>query len=321
MGNTMSAVRYPMLATSRLTGLTPDTLRAWERRYRAVTPGRGHRGRTYSEMDVARLQLLKAVVDRGHAIGSVAAMDDASLRRLLDTSAAAEPVRRASRVDLDDVSRAAVSYDRKTVTERLSTLAAMLPPRRFVFDVAVPLLADVGREWAAGRLRASHEHMLSAVVRDTLASLVRVVQPAQAPTSLIFATPSGERHELGILCAALLAASHGVGALYLGADLPAEDILDAVERCRPQAVVLGLTQPNLGTNLTDLAARLPRGTRLWLGGPRADVRAAARAVPGAVAVESLERFDQLLLEVANAAGNGSAPVKARRRRGPAVKPS
>lgn len=317
----MSAVRYPMLATSRLTGLTPDTLRAWERRYRAVTPGRGHRGRTYSEADVARLQLLKAVVDRGHAIGLVAALEDASLRRLLDTSAAAEPVRRASRVELDDVSRAAVSYDRKTVTERLSTLAAMLPPRQFVFDVAVPLLADVGREWAAGRLRASHEHMLSAVVRDTLASLVRVVQPAQAPTSLIFATPSGERHELGILCAALLAASHGVGALYLGADLPTEDILDAVERCRPQAVVLGLTQPNLGTNLTDLAARLPRGTGLWLGGPRADVRAAARDVPGAVPVESLDRFDQLLVEVANAASNGSVPVKARRRRGPAAKPS
>ncbi len=317
----MSTVRYPILATSRLTGLTPDTLRAWERRYGAVTPGRGQRGRSYSEADVARLHLLKAVVDRGHAIGSVASMDDASLRRLLGTGAAAEPVLRASRVELDDVSRAAVSYDRETVTERLSTLAAMLPPRRFVFDVAVPLLADVGREWAAGRLRASHEHMLSAVVRDTLASLVRLVRPPQARTSLIFATPSGERHELGILCAALLAASHGVGALYLGADLPAEDILDAVERCRPQAVVLGLTQPNLGTDLTDLAARLPRGTGLWLGGPGADVRAAARAVPGAVAVESLERFDRLLRQVATSATTVSAPVKARRRRARGPRPS
>jgi methanogenic corrinoid protein MtbC1 len=286
-----------------------------------VTPGRGQRGRSYSEADVARLQLLKAVVDRGHAIGSVASLDETSLRHLLDTSASADPVRRASHVELDDVSRAAVSYDRETVTERLATLAAMLPPRRFVFDVAVPLLADVGREWAAGRLRASHEHMLSAVVRDTLASLVRLMQPPQAPTSLVFATPSGERHELGILCAALLAASHGVGALYLGADLPADDILDAVERCRPQAVVLGLTQPNLGTNLTDLATRLPRGTGLWLGGPSADVRAAARAVPGAVPVESLERFDQLLVQVASAATAGSADVKARRRRAPVVKPS
>ena len=49
---------YPIRAVSRLTGISVDTLRAWERRYEAVVPGRGQRGRSYSDADVARLQRL-----------------------------------------------------------------------------------------------------------------------------------------------------------------------------------------------------------------------------------------------------------------------
>ena len=69
--------RYPIRAVSRLTGLSVDTLRAWERRHNVVTPVRDDRGRMYSGTDVKRLQLLAAAVDRGHAIGRLAAQSDA----------------------------------------------------------------------------------------------------------------------------------------------------------------------------------------------------------------------------------------------------
>src|SRR6187401_688956 len=55
---------YPIRAVSRLTGIGIDTLRAWERRYRAVEPVRDRRGRMYSDEDVARLRLLNQGVQR-----------------------------------------------------------------------------------------------------------------------------------------------------------------------------------------------------------------------------------------------------------------
>ena len=64
---------YRIGAVSRLTGIPPDTLRVWERRYSLVTPLRSEGGgRLYSQEDVTRLGVIKRLVDSGHAIGTIA---------------------------------------------------------------------------------------------------------------------------------------------------------------------------------------------------------------------------------------------------------
>lgn len=64
---------YRIGTVSRLTGIAPDTLRMWERRYGTVTPSRSETGmRLYSQDDVGRLALIKRLVDGGDAISCVA---------------------------------------------------------------------------------------------------------------------------------------------------------------------------------------------------------------------------------------------------------
>jgi DNA-binding transcriptional MerR regulator len=64
---------YRIGAVARLTGVAPDTLRVWERRHGAVVPFRSAKGsRLYSQQDVARLALIKRLVDSGDAISRVA---------------------------------------------------------------------------------------------------------------------------------------------------------------------------------------------------------------------------------------------------------
>lgn len=75
------STRYRIGAVSRLTGISPDTLRVWERRYGTVSPLRSPRGgRLYSPEDVARLRLIKHLVDAGDAIGEVASLDMEALQ-------------------------------------------------------------------------------------------------------------------------------------------------------------------------------------------------------------------------------------------------
>ena len=74
------AIPYQIGAASKLTGISVDTLRAWERRYAAVVPKRGDRRRGYGQGDIERLILLRRVVERGHAIRSVAGLPDMELR-------------------------------------------------------------------------------------------------------------------------------------------------------------------------------------------------------------------------------------------------
>lgn len=84
---------YAIGTVSSLTGLDPHTIRAWERRHRAVVPGRSETGRRlYCDADVERLRLLRSATEAGHAIGSVAHRPDEELRELL-TRHRADPER------------------------------------------------------------------------------------------------------------------------------------------------------------------------------------------------------------------------------------
>ncbi len=81
---------YKIGAVARLTGISPDTLRIWERRYSVVTPERTSTGdRLYDADDIARLQLIKQLVDNGDSIGSVASLPLETLQARVDEVRAA----------------------------------------------------------------------------------------------------------------------------------------------------------------------------------------------------------------------------------------
>lgn len=94
--------RYRIGAVARLTGIPADTLRIWERRYSVVEPERTEKGgRLYSQDDVTRLTMIKSLVDRGHAIGTVARLSGEALRdRLAQTTSKSSQVLGDSHVRL-----------------------------------------------------------------------------------------------------------------------------------------------------------------------------------------------------------------------------
>jgi DNA-binding transcriptional MerR regulator len=256
-----------------MTGISVDTLRAWERRYEAVTPARNDRGRLYSDDDVARLQKLGELVKRGHAIGTIAGLDDRELDRRLEGEAAHAPDQGPPPVtaDLAALSRALDRYDLDAIESTLNRHAVVLPPRDLVFSVILPLLQEVGHRWEAGRLRPAQEHLVSSIVRSVLGGLLRASARPNASPRIVFATPAGERHELGLLSAALLAATAGYGVVYLGQDLPADDIAHAAATAGARIVIVSLTTPGAVTRAeVRKLASLPAGVELWMGGPAAE---------------------------------------------------
>ena len=90
---------YRSGAAARLAGLPVETLRIWERRYSLSDAERSEHGqRLYSAEQVARLGLLKQLVDQGHAIGVLAGLAREQLQAMLgagagDTRLASGPVR------------------------------------------------------------------------------------------------------------------------------------------------------------------------------------------------------------------------------------
>lgn len=295
----MKPPRYAIRAVSKLTGIPVETLRAWERRYRVVTPARDDRGRLYSRADVERLTLLRRAVDAGHAIGRVAPLSPGELRTLL-----AEPsdgARPSAPPELSVLTDAVDRFDAPAVRRELSRLAAALPPRALCREVALPFLRRVGAAWHEGRLSIAQEHMATAEVRSLLGALARLHQPREGAPRVVLAAPAGERHELGTLAASILAADAGLSPVYLGADVPPADVLSAASRVAATAVVLGWTGARAnGTDplsaVAEIARDLPRAIELWVGGDGA--REAARATAGrAVALEDFDAFERALSRI------------------------
>jgi MerR family transcriptional regulator, light-induced transcriptional regulator len=265
---------YPIRAVARMTGLSVDTLRAWERRYEAVLPTRNDRGRLYDDVCVARLKQLAGLVADGHAIGTIAHLSDAELAGLRTAAATltARPADPPAVARTEGLASAIDRYDLEAFEAVLNRHAAVLPPRELIFAVILPVLRDIGRRWAAGKLRPSQEHFVSGIVRSVLGSLLRTTGRPDASPRVVFATPSGERHELGLLCAALLASSAGYGVVYLGTDVPAGDIAHAAATTGAPVVMVSATTPGAVTRSEARSlARLPAGVELWVGGPEAHV--------------------------------------------------
>jgi methylmalonyl-CoA mutase cobalamin-binding subunit len=107
-------------------------------------------------------------------------------------------------------------------------------------------------------------------LRNLLGALVPLYRRSSPPAKLLFATPSGEHHEFGILLSAMLTAGGGLGIIYLGTNLPAEEIVIAANKTAPQAVVMGLIGANgaraASKEVQAVAHKLPMQIELWVGG-------------------------------------------------------
>jgi len=281
---------YPLGAAARLTGLNPDTIRAWERRYHVVVPQRTTGGtRRYTAADLERLRLVKAAVDAGHRIGQVAALGADALRSLSRSDGSSEA---DSPSDVCDPILAALErLDAVELERRVALQLSALGPRRFASRVASPLLERIGESWSQGRLSVAAEHMASSLLRSLLGASLRPGPTATSLAPIVFATLEGERHELGLLIAAITAAAAGAHVVYLGPDLPVDDLVGAAGTAQAGAVALSVVGSQPAQALTEiqrLRAQLPSAIEVWVGGSGSSV---AREVKGVSVLGSLEALE------------------------------
>lgn len=242
---------YEIHEVSRLTGLAPARLRAWERRYEVVRPRRLPNGyRVYTGEQVALLRAYARLVEGGERIGDLASQSpDAVLSRIEAESDDRSP--------LAALLGAIRDYDR----ERLEALVAQQLSLRglgaFATEVVLPLGRAIGDAWAAGQLPVAAEHLASEVIVHALKTGLRAGR-AGGPLFLAGCLP-GERHEWGVLATLAVLQGRGWRVQYLGADLPPEELVEASWKLGPDAVGLSSSDPELvRAALPSLAALPPR---------------------------------------------------------------
>jgi DNA-binding transcriptional MerR regulator/methylmalonyl-CoA mutase cobalamin-binding subunit len=246
--------RHPIHFVSNRTGLSTHVIRVWERRYAAIQPQRSDTNRRlYSDADVDRLKLLNQVKSQGQSIGLIAQLSNNELKQLLtqvtgDRVAAVQAQRNGShREALEGLAGAChdaiLGLDADALTKTLMDASVQLPLLVLLDDLVGPLMTWVGDRWHAGAIRVAHEHLATAAIRGFLARINQVRRAASGAPCIVVATPAGQDHEIGALMAAAVAANEGWRDLYLGPNLPAQEIALAAMESNALAVAISIVAP------------------------------------------------------------------------------
>jgi DNA-binding transcriptional MerR regulator len=262
---------FTIKAVSQATGVSIETLRAWERRYRVVEPRRDPNGRrSYAPGDVIRLRKLREATERGHPISKLARVSEEELSGLLADAARGAVTGGPTRSFAEQMLLAAEQYRPDDCDQALSMALALLPLPQVVDEVLVPALLEVGERWHAGTFTIAQERIVSNAARKQVSLVLDTYNRIATGPPIVFATLADERHELGILMCALLAAARGVRCQYLGPDLPPADVAVFADKVGAAAVVLSFVRRESSAAaellLADFLKRLPRRIAVWIGG-------------------------------------------------------
>ena len=110
-----------------------------------------------------------------------------------------------------------------------------------ISEVIVPYLVDLGERWADGSATIAEEHFATSLVRGRLLGLARGWDSGGGPRALL-ACPSGEQHDLGLICFGIALRGHGWRITYLGANTPQSTLIEAAAQLTPNIIVLASTR-------------------------------------------------------------------------------
>lgn len=233
---------YTIKRAAELTGVAEATLRAWERRYGVVRPGRTEAGyRVYDEADLTRIRQMSALLGQGWAprqaaarVAGVGGVGAAGVGEAIAGSVPGSAEFVAAAAALDAAALSAV------VQQALEATSFEV----FVETWLMPVLTDLGVAWSRGEVSVGGEHMAAnAVLRRLAAVFDAETGPAEGLPVLV-GLPPGAHHELGVFSFATLARRRGLSVLYAGADLPVQDWVEVATRHAASAAVLAVPMPD-----------------------------------------------------------------------------
>jgi MerR family transcriptional regulator, light-induced transcriptional regulator len=279
---------------SKRSGVSPELLRAWERRYGLLEPRRSAGGlRLYGLDDLERVRRMRQHLSDGLAAAEAAALarSPAAERGIAPSPGAGRFA--AARRELAD---ALLEFDEPRAQSVLDGVLAAGTTETLLTEVVLPYLRELGERWDRGELSVAEEHFASSVIRGRLLGLARGWGRGLGPLALLACLP-GEHHELGLIAFGLALRGRGLRVAYLGADTPVGTILESARSLQPAVVVVAaVTEARLIPVVAELH-ELASSQLLVIGGSAADTETARELDAVALAldpVEAAERVVELL---------------------------
>ena len=268
-------------AVVQRTGLKPDTLRAWERRYGLPSPERSSGGhRLYSQRDVDTIGWLMARQREGLTISRAVELWEQLQAEGRD------PVRTPPAVAAPPASvlvpqpaggtvgqwrarwtDACLAYEEQRAEQLLNQAFSLYSPETVALELLQRAVAEIGERWYLGDVTVQQEHFCSGLAVRRLEALIMAAPPPMRPGRILVVAPPEEQHILALLLITFLLRRRGWDVVYLGANVPLEQLENTVATIQPRLVVMAAQLLPTAAALREAAEALQQaGVPLAYGG-------------------------------------------------------
>jgi MerR family transcriptional regulator, light-induced transcriptional regulator len=232
--------KYNIKAISKVLGIQPGTLRAWERRYKMIAPVRNDSGhRLYSDEHLRILKWLVSKVEQGFTISqAVSLLDKQELTEELSVES-----QTGNRLhDLgEELLQALLQFDETKAHQIMNTAFSLYTIDKVVIDVLGTLLVKIGDLWEHNEITTAHEHFASSVLRARISTLMQTFPHNGILPKVVAVCGPGEMHELGLLIFTVYVRRKGFEVIYLGSSIKEEDIEVVIDTVKPRFLFLSCT--------------------------------------------------------------------------------
>jgi DNA-binding transcriptional MerR regulator len=232
---------YSIKDLEHLSGIKAHTLRIWEQRYGLINPKRTDTNIRYYDQDDLKLVLnVSLLKDNGFKISKIAEMS----KKELQEAVVEVSDKTTSFVDqIYGLTLAMIDLDEQRFEKIISSSTLKVGFERTMLNIIYPFLSKIGIMWLTDAVNPAQEHFITNLIRQKVIVAIDGQYETfdeKAKKYMLF-LPEGELHELGLLFANYLIRAKGNKVIYLGQNMPFDNLSMVYDTYQPDYLFTILT--------------------------------------------------------------------------------
>lgn len=223
-----------------LTGVKAHTIRIWEQRYTFLKPQRtGTNIRFYNNEELKTILNISLLNKYGYKISHIDRMNPGEMRdKILSLS---NSLAQQERV-INELIQFMIDLDVENFEDVLDDYIRVRGIEKAINHIIFPFMERIGVLWITDHINPAQEHLVSNIIRQKLIVGIESIKSMMVVNrSVLLFLPESEYHEIGLLFIQYLLKSRGIGTIYLGANVPLDDVQYVVEMKKPDFIYTHLT--------------------------------------------------------------------------------
>ena len=243
-----------------LSGIKAHTIRIWEQRYKFLKPTRSETNIRFYSNDELRIILNIALLNKyGYKISHISGMShDSICEKVLSLTHSDAK----ANIVVNDLLQCMVEFNVESFETTLTEYIKTAGIEKTVVQIIYPFLEKVGILWLTNHINPAQERLVSNVIRQKIIVGIDSISTKKisSPKVCLF-LPEGEYHELSLLFVAFLLKKKGVPVIYLGANIPFEELKSVTSVKKPDYLYTHLTTAGLSFNFDKFLSTLNKDFR------------------------------------------------------------